>query len=191
MQSHRPVWVDTLKRLRHRLEVAVGEEDGAESLELGQVPLQRATASVPRAAHPALRPRKVEKLVRVDVQQPLVALLATARDRMLAIEHLPSLHLGRRVQAQPRPRRQPLPLTLEGSIAHPNRDTIGRVAARDTDARVVGVVKVQVEPRKSYVQVVTNERVQRRAIERHRADYSRAARAWHGLWWICRDGQWN
>jgi len=191
MQSmYRPVWVDTLKRLRHRLEVAVGEEDGAESLELGQVPLQRATASAPRAAHPALRPRKVEKLVRVDVQQPLVALLATARDRMLAIEHLPSLHLGRRVQAQPRPRRQPLPLTLEGSIAHPNRDTIGRVAACDTDARVVGVVKVQVEPRKSHVQVVANERVQRRAIERHRADYSRAARAWRGLWWICSD-EWN
>jgi hypothetical protein len=40
------------------------------------------------------------------------------------------------------------------------------------------------------VQVVANERVQRRAIERHRADYSRAARAWRGLWWICSD-EWN
>jgi hypothetical protein len=84
--------------LGHGLEVPVGELQRASLREQCRVGLQRlAAAAAARSA------RQVEELVRVDVEQEVQAQRQRPLHRVLGIQHLPRLHLGRRVELQPAP----------------------------------------------------------------------------------------
>ena len=85
--------------LGHGLEVPVGELQRASLREQRRVGLQR-LASAAAAARGAWQ---VEELVRVDVEQEIQTQCQRPLHRVLGIQHLPRLHLGRRVELQPAP----------------------------------------------------------------------------------------
>ena len=146
------VHVGAFELLRHSLEVSVREKDRTELVEFRQVPLQRASLRARRSivSPTSLAPRlqigdsawDEEQFIGVDVKQPLFSLRAAARDRVLAVEHLPRLHLTCCIQLQSIPRGHRLPLAHQSVITEPDLDASSRISSRHVNGGIFGVVKV-------------------------------------------------